>query len=64
MLGESLETVPKRGLISGKDLTFQKVNLQLGLALANTNAINVYVIALMDTITVVDIHSGDVITLL
>ena len=64
ILGENLENCPKRGLISGKDLTFQKVNLQLGLAASNTNAINVYVTALMDTITIVDVHNGDVVTIM
>ena len=63
ILGENLETVPKRGLISGKDLTFQKVNLQIGLARSNTYAMNVYVTALMDTITIVDVYNGDVITI-
>ena len=59
LLGENLETIPRRGLLSGRDLTFQKVGLILGIATASTNSINVYVTALMDTICIVDVNSGD-----
>ena len=64
LLGENLETVPKRGLLSGRDLTFQKVNLVLGLGASNTNSINVFVTALMDSVTIVDVYSGDTQTIL
>ena len=64
LLGENIETIPKRGLISGRDLTFQKVNLVLGLNATLTNPVNVYVTAMMDTITIVDVVSGEVVTIL
>ena len=63
LLGENIESVPKRGLLSGMDLTFQKVNLILGLNAPNTNACNVYVMGLLDTITIIDVQSGEVVSI-
>ena len=64
LLGENLETIPRRGLLSGRDLTFQKVNLVLSTAVANTNAITVYTHALLDCVTIVDVHSGSAVTII
>lgn len=64
LLGENLESVPRRGLLSGMDLTFQKVSLILGTNNANTNPINVYVTALLDIITIIDVASGETITIM
>ena len=64
LLGENIESVPRRGLLSGMDLTFQKVNLVLGMSASNTNACNVYVTGLLDTITIIDIQSGEVVSII
>lgn len=64
LLGENLENIPRRGIISGRDLTFQKVNLILGTNAANTNTVNCFVTGLLDTITIVDVRSGEVVTIL
>lgn len=64
ILGENLETIPRRGLLSGQDLTFQKVNLTLSLPSANTNSVTVYCHALVDCITILDIQTGQVVTIL
>ena len=64
LLGENLENIPRRGIISGRDLTFQKVNLILGTNAANTNTVNCFVTGLLDTITIVDVRSGEVQTIL
>lgn len=63
-VGESLESVAGRSrLLSGMDLTFQKLNLVLGLSAPNSNACNVYVTGLLDTITIIDVQSGEVVTI-
>ena len=64
LLGENIEQCPRRGVISGRDLTFQKVNLVLGVASAVSNPVNVYVTALLDCITIVDAHSGECVTII
>jgi hypothetical protein len=64
LLGENMETVPRRGLLSGRDLTFQKVNMTLATAIAPTNNITVYTHALLDIISIIDVNSGNVITIM
>ena len=63
-LGENIETIAKRGMLSGRDLTFQKLNLVLSTASGPTNTITVYVHALLDVVTIVDIQSGETVTIL
>jgi hypothetical protein len=64
-ISENLEKIPRRSIMGGgTDLTYSKLNLNLNIAAANSNPVNVYVHALLDTIIVVDINSGDVTTLI
>ena len=63
-LAENLESIPKRGMLSGKDLTFQKVNLTLNCALAPPNPVNVFIHALLDIITIVNISDGETVTIM
>ena len=63
-VGENLETIPRRGLLSGQDLTFQKVHLALQNTASTPNPVNVYIHALLDCITIVDINSGECITII
>ena len=63
-VGENLETIPRRGLLSGQDLTFQKVHLALQSTASTNNPVNVYIHALLDCITILDIASGECVTII
>ena len=63
-IAENLETIPRRGLLSGQDLTFQKVHLALTTDRTSSHPVNVYIHALMDCITIVDVASGECITII
>ena len=66
ILGENMEKIPRRSILGGTDLTFQKVTLQMNLAGATAcpNPINCYITALLDTVIIVDVNSGDVTALI
>ena len=57
--GQNIEVCPKRGLLSGLNCTSAPIFLEVGSAVAPTNASNVYVQAMLDIIIIHDVTSGD-----
>jgi hypothetical protein len=60
IFGTNCETIARRGLISGIDLNSAKLNLNMNVATANTNAHTIYVIAMCDIIIIHDVLTGDI----
>ena len=58
--GQNIEVCPKRGLLSGLNCTSAPIFLEVGSAVAPTNASNVYVQAMLDIIIIHNISSGDI----
>jgi hypothetical protein len=62
--GENFEKIPKRGCISGSDLTFQKIQLVINTVSAPTNAHIAYIMGMFDGVLMHDTHTGDLIGIL
>jgi hypothetical protein len=60
--GQCLEKVARRGLLSGLDCTSAPIFLELNIATAPTNPHTVYVIAMLDSVLIHDVRSGDIST--
>jgi hypothetical protein len=56
--GMNLERVNKRGILSGMDLSTAKINLEMTIGNAITNAFTVYLYAMIDIVFVLDYNTG------
>jgi hypothetical protein len=61
IFGENLETVIKRGLLSGLNCTSAPVFVEMNIASAITNSHTMYVICMIDQILIHDVISGDIL---
>jgi len=60
IFGENVEVCARRGLLSGLNATSAPIFLEMNIAAALTNNVNVYVQAMIDHIIIHDVKSGDI----
>ena len=60
IFGENVEVCARRGLLSGLNATSAPIFLEMNIASALTNNVNVYVQAMIDHIIIHDVKSGDI----
>ena len=60
IFGENVEVCARRGLLSGLNCTSAPIFVELQIATAPTNAQTVYVIGMLDMVTIHDVRSGDI----
>ena len=61
--GENLEKIPRRGVLSGLDMTSCRANLEMVIATANTNNVIAWVISMNDVILCHDLNTHDIYAL-
>jgi len=60
IIGQNLEVVSRRGLLSGLNCTSAPIFVEMTIATAPTNPHTLYIIAMLDHVIIHDIKSGDI----